>query len=200
MLEGDAFDLEASRQEFEYAVEYVGTGKGTVLCESLQRRLFGMHAEQLAAWQEAGGLSELAAMQEYVNVVSKHDASFLMGESGGNSDTEMEQPACKDTGATCFRKNKHWSSCNATCAPNMKWVDGAWVAQPEQTVRPALGGGPDGRTAANGPCSHGSSGFRARRAAGRARGRRSKESPRGPGTSPRLSAARGQRADRKSVV
>jgi len=39
---------------------------------------------------------------------------------------------CKDTGATCFRKNKHWSSCNATCRTNMKWVDGGWAAQKEQ--------------------------------------------------------------------
>mmetsp|Transcript_128328 Transcript_128328/g.256310 ORF Transcript_128328/g.256310 Transcript_128328/m.256310 type:complete len:250 (-) Transcript_128328:10-759(-) len=115
--EADALDFEATKQEFEDAMEHVGTTKGTVLCESVQRRLFGLHAratrgpppqqlptgmhfEQLAAWQEAGGLSELAAMQEYVDVVSKHDPSFLMGETGGNSDAEMKQPACKDTGAT----------------------------------------------------------------------------------------------------
>ena len=39
---------------------------------------------------------------------------------------------CQNKASTCFRKNQWWSSCNATCAPNMKWVDGAWVAQPEQ--------------------------------------------------------------------
>jgi len=39
---------------------------------------------------------------------------------------------CKDEKSTCFRKNKHWSSCNASCQTNMKWVDDKWVAQKEQ--------------------------------------------------------------------
>mmetsp|Transcript_62919 Transcript_62919/g.124381 ORF Transcript_62919/g.124381 Transcript_62919/m.124381 type:complete len:368 (+) Transcript_62919:80-1183(+) len=38
---------------------------------------------------------------------------------------------CKDAGSTCYKKNDHWSSCNASCTPNMKWVDGAWAEQNE---------------------------------------------------------------------
>lgn len=38
---------------------------------------------------------------------------------------------CKDPAATCFKKNKHWASCNATCNPYAKW-EGGWVVKTEK--------------------------------------------------------------------
>jgi len=38
---------------------------------------------------------------------------------------------CSETGMTCFKKNDHWSSCNHTCSPKMKWVQNAWQEQEE---------------------------------------------------------------------
>lgn len=41
---------------------------------------------------------------------------------------------CVDPDSTCYRKNKHWSSCNATCKTNMKWdfEKNKWGAQKKQ--------------------------------------------------------------------
>lgn len=91
----DAAALVATREEFSDAVRHAGTKDGLGFSEATQRRLFGLHAratrgepppapaggceEQWMAWREAGGLSELAAMQEYIDTVSRHDPDFVFG-------------------------------------------------------------------------------------------------------------------------
>merc|ERR1712194_753225 len=36
---------------------------------------------------------------------------------------------CVSPGSTCYKKNEYWSSCNATCTANWKWVDNHWQEQ-----------------------------------------------------------------------
>lgn len=91
-------------QEFSEAVKHVGTTPGLALPEAVQRRLFGLyarvkqgvptaqpspgqHEEQWRAWDETRELSETAAMQEYTDLVTKHDPDWLL--SGGQKDQEM---------------------------------------------------------------------------------------------------------------
>eukprot|EP00930_Biecheleria_cincta_P073610 TRINITY_DN60888_c0_g1_i1.p1 TRINITY_DN60888_c0_g1~~TRINITY_DN60888_c0_g1_i1.p1 ORF type:complete len:260 (+),score=68.42 TRINITY_DN60888_c0_g1_i1:116-895(+) len=91
-------------QEFLEAVKHVGTSPGLALPGTVQRRLFGLyarvkhgvstpqpapgqHEEQWRAWDETRELSETAAMQEYIDLVSKHDPDWLL--SDGQEDQEM---------------------------------------------------------------------------------------------------------------
>mmetsp|Transcript_59037 Transcript_59037/g.163303 ORF Transcript_59037/g.163303 Transcript_59037/m.163303 type:complete len:354 (-) Transcript_59037:591-1652(-) len=37
---------------------------------------------------------------------------------------------CENPDLKCFRKNDHWSACNATCAPKRVWKDGGWTDSP----------------------------------------------------------------------
>lgn len=101
----------ATRQEFFEAVHHVGTKPGLALSEEVQRRLFGLHSratrgvppakvlvgeheEHWKAWCEAGALSEAAAMQEYVDLVVRHDPDFYNRDE---SDTEMPASALPAT-------------------------------------------------------------------------------------------------------
>jgi len=34
---------------------------------------------------------------------------------------------CLKEGNLCYKKNEKWSSCNETCIPNRRWVNGVWV-------------------------------------------------------------------------
>jgi hypothetical protein len=34
---------------------------------------------------------------------------------------------CADPGMQCYKKDEHWSSCNATCNPNSMWTEDGWV-------------------------------------------------------------------------
>jgi hypothetical protein len=34
---------------------------------------------------------------------------------------------CSQWGSTCYKKNDHWASCNATCNPYYKWEHDQWV-------------------------------------------------------------------------
>merc|ERR1740123_492106 len=65
-------------------------------------------------------------------------------ESGGPTDNEVADSQCTGNGedcssskccltegSTCYKKNKHWASCNQTCNHNNKWEDGAWVDKGE---------------------------------------------------------------------
>lgn len=38
----------------------------------------------------------------------------------------LDSRCCQNDGSTCFRKNEHWASCNATCTSSYQWTDGAW--------------------------------------------------------------------------
>lgn len=84
----------ATRQEFVEAVQHVSTKTGTMLSEDIQRRLFAlhthvmrgpapdtvpadMHEEQWKVWREVGDQSMSMAMQEYVDLVMRHDPSYL---------------------------------------------------------------------------------------------------------------------------
>lgn len=44
----------------------------------------------------------------------------------------MQSKTCVNSDSHCYRKNKHWASCNKTCDKNMLWVTDAWVAQDEK--------------------------------------------------------------------
>jgi len=93
MSTADAVDS-LTRQEFCEAVTHVNETPGNELDESVQRRLYGLysravrgippdvapaneHEEQWRAWREAGDLTEMGAMQEYIDLVSRHDPGYL---------------------------------------------------------------------------------------------------------------------------
>jgi len=86
-------------------VKYSGTRLKVPLEESVQRRLFGLHAratrgpppgeapkgdeeEHWKAWSEAGDFSQLEAMQQYIDLIVKHDPDFLIC----GSDSEGDRP------------------------------------------------------------------------------------------------------------
>lgn len=46
-----------------------------------------------------------------------------------DGDNCMESRCCNTLGSTCYRKNEHWASCNATCNSAYKWVGGGWQFQ-----------------------------------------------------------------------
>lgn len=95
------------RHDFSEAVKYVDTRKGAALPESAQRRLFGLytratkgvpppqvppgqHEEHYAAWCEAGQLSEVEAMEEYIDTVGRNDPQYLKLDDSGD-DAEMPE-------------------------------------------------------------------------------------------------------------
>jgi len=45
--------------------------------------------------------------------------------SSGGEDCTLTG-CCMGQGMKCFRKNEHWSACNATCAPKKIWKDDKW--------------------------------------------------------------------------
>jgi len=48
-----------------------------------------------------------------------------------NGENCMWSRDCMDSKSTCFKKNDHWASCNATCSEKMKWEDDKWVEKSE---------------------------------------------------------------------
>lgn len=51
---------------------------------------------------------------------------LLDGVCSNDGEDCRETQCCTNPGSTCFRKNDHWASCNATCNHNYKWENNAW--------------------------------------------------------------------------
>eukprot|EP00928_Gymnodinium_smaydae_P056619 TRINITY_DN39984_c0_g1_i1.p1 TRINITY_DN39984_c0_g1~~TRINITY_DN39984_c0_g1_i1.p1 ORF type:complete len:275 (+),score=45.69 TRINITY_DN39984_c0_g1_i1:56-826(+) len=90
----DVLEAQELKQEFLAAVKFVGTKPGLNIGEDAQRRLYGLHCqatqgkspaqkpqdlheEQWKAWCEVGQLSSAAAMQEYIDLVTRCAPDFL---------------------------------------------------------------------------------------------------------------------------
>jgi len=75
--------------------------------------------------------SGLAAFQGYrARAAVLLAASLLVSTEGQACSQDGEDcrasQCCAQEGSTCFRKNDHWASCNATCAHNYKWENNQW--------------------------------------------------------------------------
>lgn len=124
----DRWEVAATKKEFTDAVRHAGERLKVALPEAAQRRLFGLHArairgvppasappgqeeEHWKAWSEAGDLSALAAMQEYIDVLVAHDPSFLeFAESDGEAEagerpgSELPEPLRQQLAGMGFKQ------------------------------------------------------------------------------------------------
>jgi len=108
-----------------------------------------LHVEDAVLGVSASAMTaEVSALHNYYkNTASdaerhlfSHDALVHMNTHGNptyeqsctaNGQDCSASHCCSEPGMTCFKKNDHWSSCNQTCSPNMKWVEDAWQGQEE---------------------------------------------------------------------
>jgi len=60
--------------------------------------------------------------------------SLIDGACSNDGEDCRETQCCTTKESTCFRKNDHWASCNASCSHNYKWWNNGWVYQGDEHI------------------------------------------------------------------
>jgi len=77
----------------------------------------------VVGWARSGAASRIAID----GLMSKSES-----ECPQNGQDCSASKCCSEWGATCYKKDDHWSSCNATCNPYYKWYNNQWNKEDEK--------------------------------------------------------------------
>merc|ERR1711920_795761 len=75
-------------------------------------------------WENNGWVEKGEDMWE-CTLVSEESESACVADGQDCSSSKC----CSNAASTCFKKDDHWASCNATCNHNYKWENNGWAFQ-----------------------------------------------------------------------